>query len=455
MIKDTIIYKNKVILTVCHQGFSEENSTLKRSRREHIGRSLIIFTEECVPEDEWDHLAEYAWEEKALVPPNEKYNPYRERACANMVQRVCLNKPSVIWKNDRIVIRGKELVAVLAFIKKYTGMDLEKHPVFLGDMFLFSASVFTYHSNKENSIILGGIEPGMQVILKLKRGEDILQCKTVDLEEEKEELEVPTECNWDNHDIEIYKDHSLIYVNKDISYMRSIVLNMSVGGRKKRILLTKLQEYYEYEKKGESQISVIGTPPDPVEETLREVNGELVRRIKNERDSERFWFIRPGELDIAVRRITDVIFRAEDELWLIDSYFTDKGSGLQQMTDWLRLISEAPAKRKYIVFYCNSEDKALNAIQLKNHMKNDMMARRSCRIQLIQTKTAIHDRFVLMHNKDSWMGVSVGTSFNSLNSNHYCIQMLVHSEAKEVHEVLCEWMAANTAAQEESAYDDG
>ena len=60
-----------------------------------------------------------------------------------------------------------------------------------------------------------------------------------------------------------------------------------------------------------------------------------------------------------------------------------------------------------------------------------------------------------MHNKDSWMGVSVGTSFNSLNSNHYCIQMLVHSEAKEVHEVLCEWMAANTAAQEESAYDDG
>ena len=58
MIKDTIIYKNKVILTVCHQGFSEENSTLKRSRREHIGRSLIIFTEECVPEDEWDRSEE-------------------------------------------------------------------------------------------------------------------------------------------------------------------------------------------------------------------------------------------------------------------------------------------------------------------------------------------------------------------------------------------------------------
>lgn len=71
---------------------------------------------------------------------------------------------------------------------------------------------------------------------------------------------------------------------------------------------------------------------------MDENNGALVHKINNAKVSDKFIFIRLGERKAAMKRITDIILREKDELWVLDSYFTDKGSGLQQMTDWLRPI---------------------------------------------------------------------------------------------------------------------
>ena len=460
MIKNTITYKNKIILTLYHQGFPNENLTLKRYRKDLIRKNRIIFTEEYVPDDEWNNLAGYAWEESALLTPKEKYNPYSDKACANMVHRIYPNKPSVIWKKDGTTIAEDDLEAILAFIQKYTGMNLKEQPVFLGDVFLFSPSEFEYHSNEENSIIFYKLKAGMKIIVHFKNHYNILQSKIIDITTDTAELEITTDCNWDNHDVEIYENNSLIYINKDISYIRCINLNLSIAGRKKRIPLTALQEYYEFEQQQAFEKSIIGTPPKQVQESLNELNRILVRKINNLKISDDFVFVQPGELSIAMKKITDIIFRAIDELWLIDSYFTDKGNGLQQMTDWLRLIVNSNATNKNIIFYCNNEDKALNAKQLKNHMKNDpiirdtLKSKQTDRIQLFQTKSAIHDRFLIIQNNDEYSGLSIGTSFNSLNSNHYCIHVLAHKDAKEVLETLYAWMKTNAITREECKHDN-
>lgn len=247
MIKNTITYKNKIILTLYHQDFPNENLTLKRSKKEHIKKNWIIFTEEYVPDDEWNKLTGYAWEERALLIPKEKYNPYYEKACANMIHRIYPNKPSVIWKTDGSTISEDDLGEMLAFIQKYTGMDIKEHPVFLGDVFLFSPSEFEYHSNEENSIIFHKLKAGMKIIVHFKNQHNILQSKTIDIATDTDELEVTAECNWNNHDVEIYKNNSLIYMNEDISYIRCMNLSYSIVDRKKRIPLTTLQEYYELE----------------------------------------------------------------------------------------------------------------------------------------------------------------------------------------------------------------
>lgn len=459
MIKNTITYKNKNILTLYHQGFPNENLTLKHSRKDLIRKNRIIFTEEYVSDDEWNNLTGYAWEESALLTPKEKYNPYSNKACANMVHRIYPNKPSVIWKKDGTTIIEDDLGEILTFIQKYTGMNLKEYPVFLGDVFLFSPSEFKYHSNEDNSIIFYKLKAGMKIIVHFKNQHNILQSKTIDITTDTEELEITSECNWNNYDVEIYKNNSLIYINKDISYIRCINLSFSIAGRKKRIPLTTLQEYYELEQQKHFEKSIIGTPPKQVQESLDEMNKMLVRKINNLKVSDDFLFVQPGELSIAMKKITDIIFRAINELWLIDSYFTDKGSGLQQMTDWLRLIVNSHAVSKNIIFYCNNENKALNATQLKNHIKNDpiildtIKSRQTGGIQLFQTKSAIHDRFLIIRNGDEYLGLSIGTSFNSLNSNHYCIHALAHKEAKEVLESLYTWMKTNVIGREECKHD--
>lgn len=459
MIKDTITYKNQTILTLYHKNFPDEALTAKHRVKAHIRKNLIIFKEEYVSDEEWDNLTGYAWEECGLLVPKERYNPYYERACADMIHRIYPGKPSAIWKEDGAAIDEDALTEVLAFVKKYTGMDLGEHPVFLGDVFLFSPSEFQYHSNKDNSIIFHDLKAGMWVIVHFKNQHNILQAKVIDIAADTDELEVKAECNWNNHDVEIYKDNALLYINRDISYIRCMNLTFSTAGRKKRIPLAVLQECYELEQKGTSTTSVVGTPPEPAQEALDAINGALVRRINNAKASDKFIFIRPGERNVAMKRIADIIFRAKDELWLIDSYFTDKGSGLQQMTDWLRLLVNSAAASKNIVFYCNNESKALNATQLDNYVKADpviweaMATPQNSELHLLQTKTAIHDRFLIIRNGDEYMGLAIGTSFNSLNSNHYCIHTLAHKEAREVIQTLYDWLRTNIAVQEDCKHD--
>lgn len=95
MIKDTITYKNQTILTLYHKDFPDEQLTVKCRIKEHIKKNLIIFTEEYVPDAEWDNLTGYAWEEQGLLIPKEKYNPYYERACANMTHRIYQGLPKI------------------------------------------------------------------------------------------------------------------------------------------------------------------------------------------------------------------------------------------------------------------------------------------------------------------------------------------------------------------------
>lgn len=455
MIKNMITYKNKPIITIYHKGFSKDDTTIKRHMKEYIGRNLLCFHEEYVTDDEWNNLTGYVWEEKALITPKEKHNPYCQKACADMIHRIYPDKPSVIWKKNGTTIDERELEQILAFVKKYTGMNLEEFPVYLGDVFLFSPACFRYHSDKNKSIIIYDIKEGMRIILRLKHGHDVLEAKVIDITENTEELKIAAECDWNNHDIEIYEHDELIYINRDVYYVRYMNLDISVAARSKRIPLTTLREYYELKLQGQTEKCVIGGPPEPVHQLLDKMNQILVRKINNHKKSDRFIFVRPGELDIAIKRITEVIFSAAKELWLIDSYFTDKGSGLNKMTDWLRLVASSKASQKNIIFYCNSEEKALNAEQLKNHILQDTVVRKEMEenpsqvINLHQTKTAIHDRFLIIRNDDTYSGLSIGTSFNSLDSNHYCIQTLTHRETLEVLEALALWLENNVIAQEE------
>ena len=57
-----------------------------------------------------------------------------------------------------------------------------------------------------------------------------------------------------------------------------------------------------------------------------------------------------------------------------------------------------------------------------------------------QTKSPIHDRFILVRNGTSYSGMILGTSFNSLDSNHYCLTKLSGNSAKTIYTELTDWL---------------
>lgn len=71
--------------------------------------------------------------------------------------------------------------------------------------------------------------------MRLKNRDVILQSKIIDIAEDTEKLEITTECNWNNHDIEIYKNDRLMYINTNIYYMRDIRSTIITSEGAKRI----------------------------------------------------------------------------------------------------------------------------------------------------------------------------------------------------------------------------
>ena len=281
-----------------------------------------------------------------------------------------------------------------------------------------------------------------------------LKVYRTDITEDLDSFEVMAEKDWDNHDIEVFENGKLIYLNRNISYIRHIQFSFSMDGRKKRIPLKTLKDY-EVEIKGKPQVSSVGEPPEPVQKMLGEYNQELVLSLRKQKSSETFQFFQPGEVERAKYKIMEMMESAVDELWIFDSYFTDKSSGSNVMLDWLRMSMATNAKRKNIIFYCKDISRALDVDGLKDEILRDEIlqvikdARKTLGVRLVQTIAPIHDRFLIVRNGDTYTGLAIGTSFNSLNSNHYCMQKIAHREAEGIISMLTEWMLNNTAEIEE------
>lgn len=59
---------------------------------------------------------------------------------------------------------------------------------------------------------------------------------------------------------------------------------------------------------------------------------------------------------------------------------------------------------------------------------------------MYQTQSSIHDRFIIIKNEDNFSGLGIGTSFNSIHANSFCIYPLDNVIAKEIFEKLLMWL---------------
>lgn len=459
MILDKITYAGENILTIYHRGFLREHGAKELQFNLKIGHHYARFTETVV-EDESPMFENFNYMIEGLLDPKHEYNPYGDSACAYMEHYVSLKKPKRLFSLDdkgyNLSIALDHMQELNAFVEKHTGFRIGENPICYGDIFVFSCNERNYRSNKENSIILTDIKMDTTVIIRFKKQGIIVSTVKEYCADLQKEIQIDTSVDYDSHDIEIYEGEQLVYYNNDISYIRRIHLDMTLKGSSNYIKLNELSALYSSKDKSCPTTTHIGEPIDQSQELLIASNRNLKRILSENIDDKRTTFIQPGEYEKAFNIIAEVAQSAQKELWIFDPYFSDI-NGQRVTVDFLRLLSVCDADTKVVVFYSKDAANSHDASCLKTVAEQDIEIQKFIKqkgllnIYLQQSRAPIHDRFVITRDKDGrYGGLMVGTSFNSMDRNHFCIFSLEAKSAKTILENLMDWLNSDNIVAAES-----
>lgn len=448
MVCDKITYGRQTLLTLYHQDFSAPKV---RKITEKVGRFNLIFEEIEYPDDNLSIPAGWFMKEEGLAYQDSPMNPYGPEACA-LVEHYCYApKPSRLFRMTpskseyRLGIPAEDFLQIEKFVKKYTGFPIVKEPMYYGDVFVYQPYLRCYHARQAEGIVVEHLPANAMVVVRFQRHSLVVASKIVRTSEPAERVEIIAGVPWDYHDIEIYVDDRLVFCQKDISYIRQIHLTLNIDGGKERVRLDKIAEACQIDRPGIEETVNIGYDPNSIEEALSRSERAIMQELDAEHPDPSCTFICPGEMDRAMGLIVKTMGSASDSLWVFDSYFTDRDS-LGKTMDWLRIIAQCHVREKNIVFFSKSAEKALPMDELIEKIRTDhelarfMRGREQLGLNLYQTISSIHDRFVLTESGDTISGLALGTSFNSLDRNHYCIFRLSGHAAKTVWSGLRAWM---------------
>lgn len=448
MVCDKITYGRQTLLTLYHQGFS---APIARKIKKKIGRFNLLFEETECPDDNVPIPTGWFMKEEGLVSQDSPMNPYGSKACAQVIHYCYVVKPSRLFRMTpakseyRLDIPVGDFFQIEEFVKKYTGFAIAQKPMYFGDVFLYQPHLRCYHAKQAEGIVVEGLPANAMAVVRFQRNSIVVASKIVRTQEPAERVEILAGVPWDYHDIEIYVDDRLVFCQKDISYIRKIHLTFNIDGGTERVRLDKIAEAYQIDRPDSVETIDIGYDPNDVEEALSRSDYAITRKLDDERPDPSCTFICPGEMDRATELIGKTMEGAADRLWIFDSYFTDRGS-IAKTIDWLRIIANCRAKEKSIVFFVKDTANALPMEELMEKIQTDhelarfMRGRERLWLHLYQTKAPIHDRFVLTESGETISGLALGTSFNSLDRNHYCIFRLRAYAAKTVWSGLRAWM---------------
>ncbi|MDN6836543.1 MAG: hypothetical protein L0L86_10445, partial [Lactococcus lactis] len=334
------------------------------------------------------------------------------------------------------------------FIEKYTGLNIGNNPVIYGDVFIFEYSGIEYSllSNEGKGIKLNNLPKGSICIVKFKKEDLITLTRFIEVRDTKE-TKVLSNKPWNKFDLEVFYQEELIFSSSNISFIRSIRLDTRLK-KEQTVPLKKIANEITLSTGAERDLVEIGTSLNNLEKLLLNSSRKIKKSLEEENERNVTTFIKPGEGDKANKMLSKELMEEAKETWIFDPYFTSEESKNVTL-DWIHILANSPAKEKNVVFYSN--DNSLDVQGLVQLIKQDLeLTRRyNLRLNLWQTKSPIHDRFILKKNKHTYSGISIGTSLNSLERNHYCITPLNHKAAELILDDLTEYVYSNFQNRQE------
>ena len=445
MIVNKVSYGGENLVTIYHDGVEDEDESYERKViKQKINQFNLCFEQFKVSEEALNNIPSSLFKQEGLLSPKDELNIYSGNICAKYRRYVSTNKPKKVIKTveDKLDFKLpiEVVITINEFIKKYTGLDLNKNTFFYGDTFVFEPVEIDIFKNESNGLTIRNIEMQSEVVIRFKNNRLIVATYKRLFEKDFEEIEINPKVEWKSFDIEFYKNNELFFLNSDFSFIDSIQLNMEIINSTKNVKLNSLSSNIDIPTKSTEFESVIGKENSLIEELDRKSKIFLARKIRNELEMNDIIFIKPGETEKSLKEITKFLNKNLEEVWVFDPYLTDR-SRFSKTLDWLRIFSELPIKQMNFVFYCKGEEKAYSCNSLESVLQNNEVKKKTKAWFFIETKSAIHDRFILSKtNEGHFSGLTIGTSLNSVDTNHFCISQLNHNSTKTILNELIEFL---------------
>lgn len=437
MICDKIVFDNETIITVYHKGFSDEEHTKPRMISETIQDKQITFMEHYEPFD--NHFNNQVCSEEGLLDTKSKYNVYKGASICAKYKRFAGGLPCSIFDSTEDTLKLKlsleHLDKIFEFIKKYTNLDVAQDITLFGDNLLFEPRELIINSENECKIIsFENLETDMIIAVNFCNSKATVLTSVVETISDLGKFKIEAPEDWSYMDISVYKNGELYYKNPCFSFIRNVLLNMSMLSKKN----VKLNKFGLEETITTSYTEEIRVGNDT---SYKKSNNDRLQNIQKQiniyYENKRILFFKPNEEKIALKELSNIFSNAKDELWIIDSYFSYNNK-IGYPRDILKLIIESSAKSKYVVFFSNdeSEIEKLDKSLLNDEEINRILTYKKLNISFKQTNMDIHDRFIISKSLDSVSVCVIGTSFNSLVNNYYCLIKLGDADSRLIYDNL-------------------
>lgn len=437
MICDKIIFDNETIITIYHSGFSDEKNTNKKKISDTIDGKEITFLEYYEPSDK--ALNDENLFEKGFLDTKSKYNVYRDGSNCAKYKRFSGELPCSIYdlteNTPKLKLSLEHLDMIFEFIKKYTNLDMAQDITLFGDILVLEPRKLTIKSENECQIIsFENLETDMLITVNFYNSNATITLSIVETICASGTFKIEAPKDWSYIDISVFKDNKLYYKNSCVSFIKDFVLNTSMTSTK-NIQLKKFGLEETITTNYTEKIRVGNNT------SYKKSNNDKLHNIQKQiniyYENKRIIFFKPNEEKKVLKELSSIFSNAKDELWIIDSYFSYNNKiGYPQ--DILKLIIESSAKSKYVVFFSNNESEIENLDKslLNDEEINRILTYKKLNISFKQTNMAIHDRFIISKSQDSVSVYAIGTSFNSLVNNYYCLIKLGDADSQLIYDKL-------------------
>ena len=444
MIIQEFYWDDEKILTIIHEKMEDKikNSTLIEETK--ILGHEIIFKEFHNEDSELEDF-EYNFLIEGFLECHNSKNPYNNYS-TSYKEFVNLEDNSLI-NNQQLSIDTENFKELCKFVKENSNFNLT--PSAIGNLLVFcpiKIDVKSHNSENLPYLTIEGNDVHGTAFVKFKL-DDIIRESYV-LNNIYDGFEIWSKRDWNNYEIEIFNDETLIYKAKH-NIIRTITLNVGITTQ---IIEKKYQSMNNSILITNTEMSNPITISDNTDLDFLEsylINEKIeMNKIKNPKESH-CNFLKKDERKRAFKIFEDIV-NENMEIWIFDPIFISIRQGPKVLIDILTVLC-CTQETKNIVFteHPDDENEEKNRVFSKYKTLIESEREESLRdlnlnsFNFIKAKHNFHDRFIFLINDEKIVGYQIGTSLNSFGTNYSNIIKLNDYCAKTIFETLNEDIVSN------------